>query len=212
MNKKEQKIALATETRKRILNGELKGKSFLAHLNKLKKDNYLTVNNFLLYLFDVKNIHDTNEEVPKFGAGYMPTGLMHMLQIIDKLELTEGDVFYDLGSGIGLFINFLGIIFPECRFKGVEYSKKRVEESKGISERLNLTNVETYEANVLDFDFSDGTIFYMFNPFVYSILDNVVDRLSKQQPKMILTLYVKELKIPSYKSEQFGYLEILRRN
>ncbi len=90
--------------------------------------------------------------------------------------LKESDVFYDLGSGYGRVIFYGASVFPETKFKGIEIVSQRVEQTNAIAKMHSFNNVSFIANDVLNTDFSDGTCFFLFNPFP-EILDTVLKRL-----------------------------------
>ena len=96
---------------------------------------------------------------------------------IHAIDPTEGQTFYDLGSGQGRVVMY-GSIVSGATFKGVEMVSERVAEAKRIRDKHSLTNAEFILSSVLDVDFSDGDIFYMYAPFSDSTRDQVLDKLN----------------------------------
>lgn len=103
-------------------------------------------------------------------------------EIFKNIQITKQDIFYDLGSGYGRASFYGAVLFPEGLFKGVEYVKERVDAASGIAQRLKLENVKFYESDVLKFDYSDGNIFFMFNPFP-PLMPQVLAELNKISKK-----------------------------
>lgn len=110
--------------------------------------------------------------------------------IISKLNINKEDVFYDLGSGYG----FVLIHFAQntqAKGIGIEIVPDRVVESNKHKDRLKLENVYFKQGNVLDYDFSDGNIFFMFNPFTFETLKKVnreLKKISKQKFIKVVTV------------------------
>ena len=102
----------------------------------------------------------------------------HTREIGEKLNLSKDDTFYDLGSGYGQVPMFLSIN-SEAKFKGVELMRDRLAQAKTTTKKLGLENVSFIDGNVVDVDFSDGNIFYMFNPFSQETLQIVADKLKE---------------------------------
>lgn len=92
----------------------------------------------------------------------------------------EGDVVYDLGCGYGRAVFTGALTHPSTTFKGIEFVADRVKDANEVRERLGLANAQFICRNVRDrdMDFSDGNIFYMFNPFSTSTLMEVMAKLS----------------------------------
>jgi hypothetical protein len=84
--------------------------------------------------------------------------------MIHGLTLTADDTFYDLGAGYGRVPLYAGIT-TEATCKGIELVRERAEVAEHARQRLGLGNVEIINGNVRQTDFSDGNVFFMFNPF-----------------------------------------------
>lgn len=114
------------------------------------------------------------------------------------------DVVYDLGSGYGRIV-FYGVLTTDAKYVGIEIVPERVRECLAIKERFNIKNVSFIQANINDClnvmdrhprdgersdtrargsknsfdicDLSNGTIFFLFNPFNSQTLENVSKKL-----------------------------------
>ncbi|MBP7134335.1 hypothetical protein KBA73_03905 [Patescibacteria group bacterium] len=95
---------------------------------------------------------------------------------LKELHLTEDDVLYDLGSGYGR-VPLYGAMTTKATFKGIEIIPERVAETNALKERFGLANVSFQEGNVLEQEYSDGTVFFLFNPFTRNTLEQVNKRL-----------------------------------
>ena len=111
-------------------------------------------------------------------------------QIVDRLDLKKDEVFYDLGSGYGRVPLYFAITTKLNKIKGIELIEKRVNECNRVRDSLELNQVEFVKANAKEYDFSDGDIFFMFNPFTEESLECVVNKLrdvSKKKPIQIIS-------------------------
>jgi hypothetical protein len=111
-------------------------------------------------------------------------------QIVDQLNLNEDDVFYDLGSGYGRVPLYFALTTKLSKIKGIELIERRVDECNRVRDNLELNQVEFVKANAKEYDFSDGDIFFMFNPFTEESLECVVNKLrevSKTKPIRIIS-------------------------
>lgn len=99
-------------------------------------------------------------------------------KVIRELDLGADDVLYDLGAGYGRMVLYAAITTPAiCR--GIEIMEERVEVSRAAKGRLQLDNAELIAGDVLEQDFSDGNIFYLFCPFPDSVLVKVKEALQQ---------------------------------
>lgn len=120
---------------------------------------------------------------------YQKTPVRIVFEMISKAAFQPGDVFYDLGSGLGqvtMLVNLLTSVFS----KGVEFEPAYSEYSKTVAADLNLSGVEFINSDARHADYSTGTIFFMYSPFEGKILEEVLNRLhteSKNRKIRILT-------------------------
>lgn len=121
-------------------------------------------------------VSDPNGEQLDYHGTYYRI-IKRFLQIVRP---QEGSVVYDLGSGHGRVIFTGALTHPAATFKGIEYVGDRVRDCNELREKLGLEDAHFIQGNVRDkdVDFSDGDIFYMFNPFSESTLIEVMDKLS----------------------------------
>jgi SAM-dependent methyltransferase len=96
--------------------------------------------------------------------------------MIGKARFGEGDVFFDLGSGLGqvpLLVNLLAGVDA----KGIEFEPAYCEHAKRYAEELKLPRVEFIQADARDADYTAGTVFFLYTPFEGGILATVLERL-----------------------------------
>jgi SAM-dependent methyltransferase len=109
-------------------------------------------------------------------TGYAHSGPDAVLAALSLLDVGPGDVFYDLGSGLGLpcLVAALG---GHATYRGIEFHARYVDRARDNARQLGLTHVEFLIGDVVASDWSDGTRFYMFNPFPEAVLQVVAARL-----------------------------------
>lgn len=95
-----------------------------------------------------------------------------------RFELTEDDAFYDLGSGYGRLPLYAGIT-TAAKCVGIELVEERAALTAERTFLLDLPNVETKIGNIRNHDYSDGTAFYMYQPFSSETYQHVVDELER---------------------------------
>jgi hypothetical protein len=112
--------------------------------------------------------------------------------VVDKflklIPLGENDVFYDLGSGYGQVVNYVASTTNIKKAIGVEIAPWRVDKSIKMQKYLGLENVEFKRDDVLKTDFSDGTVFFLFNPFSPDVMEKVGEKLSKMKGRKVVSL------------------------
>jgi histone methylation protein DOT1 len=110
---------------------------------------------------------------------YQPTPARHIFRLIDLAALSASDVFVDLGSGLGHVPMIVSICTAAHSF-GIEIERAYVECASECAQRLNLSRVTFMQGDVLEADLSLGTVFYLYTPFMGSVLRAVLDRLRQE--------------------------------
>ncbi len=126
---------------------------------------------------------------------YVGTSYETIRDFIQQVEPQSNDVVYDLGCGYGRVVLY-GALVTEAQWRGVDIVPHRIAEAQGIKEKFKIDNAQFRLGNVADQDFSDGTIFYLFDPFEQSILETVARRLeeiAKVRKIRVVSLYKSSL-------------------
>lgn len=106
------------------------------------------------------------------------TGYDVIRETVKVLDLNKEDTLYDLGSGYGRMTLYAGITTP-AKCKGIEIFPERIRLAKQAQARLELDNVEFIQDSVLDQDYSDGDVFYLYLPFSKETFKKVFDDLEQ---------------------------------
>ena len=115
---------------------------------------------------------------------YEATPARVILELVDSLRFNPGDVFVDLGSGLGL-VTMLVNLLTGVPTVGIEYDPAYCFYAQTCAAELGLSKVSFINADVRKADLSLGTIFYLFTPFINEVFDAVLEklhRLAKQRP------------------------------
>jgi hypothetical protein len=107
---------------------------------------------------------------------YQPTPARLIFSLISQTALTASDVLVDLGSGLGHVPLLVSICTP-AHCIGIELETSYVECAWQCAQSLNLGRAAFLAQDARVADLSRGTVFYLYTPFVGSILRCVLDRL-----------------------------------
>lgn len=110
---------------------------------------------------------------------YQPTPVRHILDLIAACNFCPGDIFVDLGSGLG-HVPLLVSILKGVRTLGVEIQSDHAVAAQDCARSLNLSGVRFVADDAQLANISTGTVFYLFSPFTGSILKNVLNRLHRE--------------------------------
>ena len=102
-----------------------------------------------------------------------------ILEMIDTIKFLPTDIFVDIGSGLGLPVILVNLL-TGVRAIGIEYQTAYHEYAQARAAELELENVTFINDDARQADFSEGTIFYMFTPFIDEVFDAVLERLYQQ--------------------------------
>jgi SAM-dependent methyltransferase len=110
----------------------------------------------------------------RFTYGHTPYTLIRSL--FRTFAPAPGDIFYDLGAGYGRVL-FYGALTSRAKFRGIELVPQRANEADRIRKQLRLANVDIRHGNASQMDFSDGAMFFLYDPFFRDGLRRVGARL-----------------------------------
>jgi hypothetical protein len=110
---------------------------------------------------------------------YQPTPARHIFDLIGRTTLTERDFLIDLGSGLG-HVTLMTSICTSASCSGIELEPSYVDCARKSARSLNLNNVRFIQGDARAEDLSDGTVFYLYTPFIGTILRDVLNLLRKE--------------------------------
>ncbi len=109
-------------------------------------------------------------------VSYQPTPARHICDLIARTALTERDFLIDLGSGLG-HVTLMASICTSASCTGIELEPSYVDCGRKSARSLNLTRVSFIQGDARAADLSGGTVFYLYTPFIGTILRDVLNSL-----------------------------------
>lgn len=111
---------------------------------------------------------------------YGTMGYRTVLRVLKHLDLGASDVFVDIGCGKGRVL-CCAARQPVRKVLGVDISAGLVREARGNAERLRGRRAPVEVANLpaQEFDYSDVTAVFMFDPFGAATLAPVLERIGR---------------------------------
>jgi hypothetical protein len=100
----------------------------------------------------------------------------HIFDLIGRTALTERDFLIDLGSGLG-HVTLMASICTSANCTGIELEPSYVDCARKSARSLNLDNVRFIQGDARAAGLSDGTVFYLYTPFIGAILRDVLNSL-----------------------------------
>jgi antitoxin component HigA of HigAB toxin-antitoxin module len=109
-------------------------------------------------------------------VAYQPTPARVVLELVDQAGLGARDLFYDLGSGLG-HVAMLANLLSGARAKGVELEAAFCDYARRCASELDLSQVEFVHVDARQVDYRDGTVFFLYTPFMGGLLQEVLAKL-----------------------------------
>jgi len=127
----------------------------------------------------ILQLEEPSPEVVRLDSemiAYQPTPARHTFDFINRAVLTEHDSLIDLGSGLG-HVALIASICTSARCTGIELEPSYVECARKCAQSLKLTKARFIEGDARAADLCEGTVFYLYTPFVGTILRDVLHAL-----------------------------------
>ncbi|NTV28675.1 MAG: hypothetical protein HGA80_01175 [Candidatus Omnitrophica bacterium] len=141
-----------------------------------------------------RNIRDSFRDGRyKDGEIYEAISYEKLGRVLAYLQMTPKDVFVDLGCGKGRAV-LMAARQPLRKAVGVELRADLYFRARANLDRLNLvTEVVLLNADAATVDMQEGTVFFMFNPFGYRTIIDVLARIRDSlaaRPRDIRIVYI----------------------
>jgi len=178
--------------RERVRNGECRGAAFRAMVEERvridhSETGYDDLDEFVNDLLFVGEMPEPTRELEPGMVEYYKTPARMVFEWVERMEFGAGEVFYDLGSGLGQVVMLVNLL-TGIEARGVEIEPAYCAFAQDCATGLGLSDVGFVEADVRDADISDGTVFFLYTPFTGGILKDVLARLrSLAKPIRIVT-------------------------
>lgn len=124
--------------------------------------------------------------------------------ILDFINLNENDIFYDLGSGSGKAVLAAYLYKNPQKAIGIEYIPDLVEVAKKslkkLEEKLSSNlNIEFINADMRNYDFSNGTCFFIHaTTWQEDLMNPIKETLKKTNSGTKIILVTKSFEEPKY--------------
>lgn len=157
-------------------------------------------NQILTRLGDGKNINPDlqkqnygNEEIWFDRDGEQQTSWSQLIELVELMDLEEGQMVSDLGSGIGRLGLLLGLLRPDIKFVGFELVDIRVQWANSAARSNGFRNVSFQTENLanasLKLPLADH--FYLFNPTSPKTSERLASALDKLSQEQSFKVYIR---------------------
>lgn len=180
---------------------------FPINAENLMNDAYKSTSGFGITDEERKKVNDAGGD-----ATYGEITFDGLATLLKELQLTDKDVFYDLGSGVGKVVVQVALTTPATA-TGVELCPSRAAKAAQIKNDLitrgalkNKKKLTFIEGNIMDVPLSDATVIFMCSTcFSPELMKKLTDKLARlKKGTRILTL--KEL----YPNKAFTLVKTLQ--
>lgn len=147
--------------------------------------------NFDLFINGLLTYRDLPAQTKEREPGmiyYQKTPARIILELVKKAAFQSGDVFYDLGSGLGqatILVNLLASVIS----KGVEFEPAYCHYAKACAAELNLSDTQFINEDARHADYSSGDVFFMYTPFEGEMLNDVLSNLYVETKKRKIRIF-----------------------
>jgi SAM-dependent methyltransferase len=147
-------------------------------------------------VFGLDGLPDDGGELPRGCVNYLPCPVDRLLRILDVAGVQPGDVFVDVGAGIGRAAAFAHFATGADAI-GIEIQSSLVQVSRELARRLNArVSVAHGDAARLT-RASTGTVFFLYCPFSGPRLEAVLDDLEVIATTRPIRIAAVDLPIPA---------------
>jgi hypothetical protein len=107
--------------------------------------------------------------------GYHASGVASIVRMLIEVPVGRGDVFIDLGAGLGKVVLLAGLL-TDASARGIELQGTLVERAREAAAQLSV-DARFEQGDAREANLDDGTIFFLYLPFTGPALADVLRRL-----------------------------------
>lgn len=140
---------------------------------------YDVLDHLLAGVLDLREPHVERPAPPPEMVFYQPTPTRHIVDGVRRARISADDVVLDLGAGLG-HVPILVNVLSGARAMGVEREPAYVASAMDAVHALELGDVSIVQGDARDADLSTATVFYLFTPFIGTILRDVAAKIEQE--------------------------------
>jgi hypothetical protein len=133
---------------------------------------------------------ETRVELGPEMVFFQATPVRYILEMIDWARLSEKDVFFDLGCGLGKVLMLVSLLTGASSV-GVEVEPAYCEYLRTRAQELGIHDIQVRNEDARQASLAEGTVFFMYHPFTGEVLDLVLKKLrahAEGRPVRLCTL------------------------
>jgi len=155
---------------------------------RLDQIGYDILDQFINGLLGLQTLPDETQALEQEMVAYQQTPARVIVELIAQADLTQDDVFYDVGSGLG-HVPLLVSLLSDATAKGIEWEGAYCAAARACARNLNLARVAFVHADARTADYTDGTVFFLYTPFRGRILHAVLEKLRTESRRRRIRIF-----------------------
>jgi hypothetical protein len=190
---------LFRQLREKILTGSYTRASFTKMVSKylgydvsdIRQDEKIGYDNLDLFingLFATRSIPDPIIRLEPEMIFYQKAPARIIFELAERAQFRKDDIFFDLGSGLGQVAILVNLVSGAIT-RGIEYEPAYCAYAKASALQLHLSGVDFINADARKADCSSGTIFFMYDPFQGSMLQDMLKILQRESRKRTIRIF-----------------------
>lgn len=126
----------------------------------------------------IDTLPDDGPDLPRGCTPYLPCPVETLLRMIEQAKVHSGDVFVDVGSGLGRAA-LLAHLLTDAAAIGIEIQPHLARASRDLAMRLGLSRFSVVQGDAARLTglVTVGSVFFLYCPFSGERLAKVVDDL-----------------------------------
>ena len=149
---------------------------------------YNNLDIFINGLLSAQDIPPATKDLEPEMVFFQKTPAVIVFRMVALAQFRQGDVFFDLGSGLGQVAMMVNLIARVTAI-GVEYEPAYCNYAKTCASQLNLNDVDFINTDARQADYSHGTVFFMYTPFSGGVLQDMLKILQMESIKRTITIF-----------------------
>lgn len=133
---------------------------------------------------------ETRVELEPEMVFFQATPVQHILEMIDRARISETDVFFDLGCGLGKVLMLVSLLTGAASV-GIDVEPAYCEYLRTRAQELGIRDIQVRNEDARQASFAEGTVFFMYHPFTGEVLELVLRKLrarAEGRPLRLCTL------------------------
>lgn len=142
---------------------------------------------------DLQRQNYGNEEIWFDMDGEQQTSWSQLIELVELMDLAEGQLVSDLGSGLGRLGLLIGLLRPDVKFVGFELIDVRVDWANSAARSNGFRNVSFQTENLANDNLRlpQADHFYLFNPTSPSTSESLANVLLELSLKRSFKVYIR---------------------